>query len=105
MRFKVELADGVYDYLRHDCSVADVDDFFQKKKLLESDPIRHSELHVGERKGKRAVRRFRFGRGVVRIAIFDLNASGTTARITRCRNLEPKEFTRGTWPGRGPSQS
>jgi len=31
MRFKVELADGVYDYLRHDCSVADVDDFFQKK--------------------------------------------------------------------------
>jgi len=85
MRVKVELQDDVYSYLRHDCTLDEVLDFTEKLQAVRESPIHRSEPHFDPAVSRFALRRFTFGAGAQKIAIFLWDAAEPRIVVVECR--------------------
>lgn len=95
MRFKAELLPSVYSFLQHWCTAEERDDFSRKLLLVREDPIGNSEMFVDtESSPGHVLHCFKFGRGVPRLAVFDLDAYRRRIKILKCR-LSQQQRRRG----------
>jgi hypothetical protein len=69
-------------------SKPDVADFFRRLKVVCAAPIKNSEAFYDVEVSGYVLRRFSFGVGVERIAIFHYD--GETVRVIRCRLSRPR---------------
>jgi hypothetical protein len=97
MRASAELHPDVIWELRHTCSRAEVADFYREFARVCDAPIRHSELFHDAAVSRYVLRRFSFGTGVEKIAIFSYD--GKVVRVLRCRLAKPKRLRKPRAPG------
>jgi hypothetical protein len=102
MRAKVDLHPDVVWELRHACTAAEVADFYRQLDRVREDPVRHSELFHAPAVSRYVLRRFSFGTGVEKIAIFHYD--GNVVRVLRCRPAKRRRLRkpRGTGAEGGP---
>ena len=91
MRTKVELHPDVVKYVS---GLPDPDhtDFVSSLEWVREDPIRRSTAHVERQIRGHMLRRFEFGKGVARIAIFVYDAAVDRMRILHCRFTRPRRL-------------
>ena len=80
-------------------SKRDVTDFFQQLDRVCEAPIKNSELFYDREVSGYLLRRFSFGVGVERIAIFRYD--GEMVRVIRCRLSEPRRRRNASEPREG----
>lgn len=90
MRFKVELLDEVFAFLRHHCTAEEKQDFQDSLRCVSESPISSSERHIDSALSPYELRRFRFGAEKRKIAIFQLDATESRIRVIECRLLKQK---------------
>lgn len=90
MRIKVELDPDVVSYLGQLASV-DRLDFAAELEKVRAAPLRLSEHFCDPSISRYVLRRFAFGRGVAKIAIFEYDAASGTMRVLSCRLQRPRE--------------
>lgn len=88
MRFKVELLDEVFGFLRHNCTVEEKQDFQDTLRRVSESPVTGSERHIDPALSPYELRRFRFGAEKRKIAIFQLDAAESRIRVIECRLLK-----------------
>ena len=91
MSVKVELDLEVLVYLRG-LPEADRDDFVGRLNRVREAPIKRSTRHTDIEIRRHDLRRFEFGRGVARIAIFEFDRIESRIRVLRCRFLKPRRL-------------
>ena len=101
MRIKVELHRDVAYELRHQFTKEDRRDFYANLRLLEYEPIKHSEFFFDAEVSRYALRKFRFGKGPERIAIFDYDVVGSRIQVIKCRYSKPIAQRGGPDAGQG----
>ncbi len=94
MCVKVELHPEVLLYLRG-LPEADRDDFLVRLRRVREAPIKRSTRHTDIEIRRHDLRRFEFGRGVARIAIFEFDRIESRIRVLRCRFLRPRKLLEG----------
>ncbi len=105
MRVKVELEPAVYAYLAS-LSAAERQSFVTRLEYVRAQPVARSELHFDRIVSQYALRRFEFGTGAVKIAIFEYKAAEGCIRVLECRLRKPRESTRAQNRGTAdPSES
>jgi len=92
MRANAELHPNVVYDLKDVYPPAEVADFFRELARVCEDPLRNSELFVDPRLSRYVLRRFSFGTGVEKIAIFHYDLRRESVRVLKCRPLKPKHF-------------
>ena len=97
MRASAELHPDVVWYLRHVCTSAEADDFYRELERVCEDPISRSELFYDPEASRYVLRRFSFGTGVEKIAIFRYD--GNVVRVRRCRPARPMRLRKPPPPG------
>ncbi len=102
MAVKAELHPDVVWELRHVFTRAEVLDFYQQLARTRASPLRNSELHADRRVSRYVLRRFSFGRGVEKIAIFHYDQLRGVIRVLKCRPFEPRRLRN---PSAGPPDS
>ena len=91
MCVKVELHSEVLMYLR-ELPEADRDDFVVRLNRVREAPIKRSTRHTDIEIRRHDLRRFEFGRGVARTAIFEFDRIESRIRVLRCRFLRPRKL-------------
>lgn len=91
MHGKVELHPDVVKYVC-DLSEPDRGDFVKRLSWVREDPIRRSAAHLERELRGHMLRRFEFGRGVTRIAIFEYDGAASRMRILHCRFAKPRRL-------------
>ena len=91
MYVKVELHAEVLLYLRG-LPEADRDDFLVRLRRVREAPIKRSTRHTDIEIRRHDLRRFEFGAGVARIAIFEFDRIENRIRVLRCRFLKPRKL-------------
>jgi len=94
MCIKVELHPKVLAYLRGLPEV-DRDDFVARLEYVRQAPINRSTRHTDKEIRRRELRRFEFGRGVERIAIFEFDRGADRMRMLKCRFAKPRRLRGG----------
>ncbi|MBL8878254.1 MAG: hypothetical protein JNG88_03960 [Phycisphaerales bacterium] len=97
MRIEVELSKSAQNALRA-LSDGDQDDFFARLDNVAEKPMTRSSAHVELGLPDRRLRRFEFGVGVVKIAIFELDAQRQRMRVLKCRPLRPRTIRDAAQP-------
>lgn len=94
MPAEVELHPDVVSFVRYRCSREEQDEFRKKLIWIRAKPIARSELYAESKKWRFALRCFRFGRGVEKIAIFacDTTRERTRIRVLECRLGKPRRL-------------
>ncbi len=110
MRVKVELHPNVAWSLRHQFTREEVDEFYKRLHQLREAPLRHSEPTADPAKGGQALRFFRFGKGVEKIAVFKYDIARNRITVMECRPFKPKRMRKpngnnGGKAARGPGGS
>lgn len=93
MRIKVELSRNAIAFLDQLAPV-DRDDFFAELDRLRAGPselLRLSEQYSDPSISRYVLRRFAFGRGVAKTAIFEYDAVRARMRVLICRLQRPRE--------------
>ncbi len=93
MRVKVELHPDVYAYLAG-LSPAERDDFVARLNQVRERPIKTSERHSDVSISPYVLRRFEFGLGVAKVAIFEFDAFEGRMRVLKCRPRRPRKLLR-----------
>ena len=94
MCIKVELHPRVVAYLGGLPEV-DRDDFVGRLEYVREAPINRSTRHTDKEIRRRELRRFEFGCGVTRIAIFEFDRDGDRIRVLKCRFAKPRRLRGG----------
>ncbi len=87
MRVDAELSLAVQAELRT-LSLGDASDFFRQLRKVCEDPLRNSQAFHDKKISGYLLRRFSFGVGVERIAVFHYD--GQTVKVIRCRLSKPR---------------
>lgn len=87
MRVDAELSPAVMAELRT-LSKGDTEDFFRQLRKVCEHPLRNSDVFHDKEISRYLLRRFSFGVGVERIAVFHYD--GQTVRVIRCRLSKPR---------------
>ena len=93
----VELHRDVYRYLA-DSTDAERDNFVARLEEVRRRPIELSEAHLERGLSPYVLRRFTFGIGIARIAIFEYDLTLNRMRVLKCRPRKPREFLAGPAP-------
>jgi|GEM_PF-2418166 len=88
MYVDAELHPDVLADLKHSFSEGDTADFFRQLEIVCRAPIKNSDWFHDKKVGRYVFRRFSFGVGVERIAIFHFD--GKTVRVIKCRLSKPR---------------
>ena len=91
MSIKVELHPRVVVYLAGLPEV-DRDNFVARLEEVRQAPINRSTRHTEREIRRRELRRFEFGRGVARIAIFEFDRNADRIRVLKCRFTKPRRL-------------
>jgi hypothetical protein len=106
VRVSAELSRDVVSELKG-LSAVDLADFHRQLELLCEDPaspIKRSELFYDQAIGPYALRRFTFGAGVERLAVFHYDFDRNRVRVIACRLSRPRRWRRRAGPpGMGPA--
>jgi hypothetical protein len=97
MRASAELHPDVVWYLQHACTPAEVVDFRRELERVCEAPIRRSEVFHDRELSRYVLRRFSFGTGVEKFAIFRYD--GQTVQVLTCRPAKPKRLREPRDPG------
>ena len=92
MHVNAELRPSVVTDLKR-LSEGDVADFFRQLDVVRRAPVKNSEIFHDEKVSGYALRRFSFGVGVERIAIFHYD--GQTVWVLKCRLSKPRHRREG----------
>jgi hypothetical protein len=103
MRFKVELLDEVFGFLRHYCTVEEKQDFQNSLRRVSESPVTGSERHIDPALGPYELRRFRFGAEKRKIAVFELDAAESRIKVIECRLFKQKRGSGRDAGGEAPS--
>jgi hypothetical protein len=85
MPIKVELHSDIVRFVRHECSDAEVDEFYAGLERIRRDPLA-SEAIADPRLSRYMLRFFRFGSCV---AIFRYDPGRETIKVLECRKVRP----------------
>lgn len=99
MRVNAELSRSVIAELKA-LSKSDVTDFLRRLDVIRRAPIKNSEFFHDKEVSGYVLRRFSFGVGVERIAIFHYD--GKTVKVIRCRLSQPRRRRNPSDPHGGP---
>ena len=88
MRFKVELLEDVFSFLRHNCTAEERVDFQNSLRSVAEAPVTNSELHLDPAVSQYVLRRFRFGAERRKIAVFELDAAESRIKVIECRQFK-----------------
>ena len=86
MPIRVELDSGASRFLRKCCTPEEQDEFYDRLRAVESEPIKNSEVCREPDLSPYILRFFRFG---MNKAIFELDAFRNKIRVMECRRLKP----------------
>jgi hypothetical protein len=99
IRINVDVHRSAADYLKQ-VPAADRQDFDRHLDLVRAAPIKHSEVHVDLGLSRFVLRRFEFGRTVLRIAIFHYDPGAGRIAVLRCRLKRPTQWLEARETGR-----
>jgi hypothetical protein len=92
MRASAGLHPDVIWYLKHVCTPAEAADFHRQPDRVRDNPIGQSEVFYDPAASRYVLRRFSFGSGVEKIAIFYYD--GIVVRVLKCRQAKPRRLRR-----------
>ncbi|HRX85070.1 MAG TPA: hypothetical protein P5572_08635 [Phycisphaerae bacterium] len=88
MRCKVELRDKAASFLRHNCTDAEVNAFYETLQRVRADPFEYSVALSDPSVSRYMLRCFRFG--VTGMAVIQFNPARELVRVIECRRLPPR---------------
>jgi hypothetical protein len=94
MRFKVELREKASSFLRHNCTEAEVDAFYQALQQVREDPVERSVAFADPKISRYMLRFFRFG--VSGMAVIQLDNARERVRVIECRRVRPNRGNAGS---------
>ena len=102
MLIKVELHPDVVWDLRNRFTAEEADDFYRQLRLVREKPIENSEPLSDPEVSRFRLRRFAFGKGVEKVAIFEYDVVNGRIRVIKCRLSKPPRRRNGKARGGRP---
>ena len=102
MLVKVELHPDVVWDLQNRFTAEEVDEFYQKLHSLRERPIENSEPLLDRDVSPFMLRRFAFGKGIEKVAVFKYDIAKNRIRVIKCRLSKPPRRRNGKAKGKEP---